>query len=239
MKKLNVIIADDEESALEVLSSLLLDTKKVNILKTISNPLTIESCIARLKTDAVFLDIQMPAYNGLDLLENLRTYRPALPVVYVSAHKKFAVEAAKLNPFSYLLKPVNRKELLATINHIIDFRGKLKKSEATNNKHIKLPIKNGMVFILPDEIISLMADGNYTIINLIKNKSYTSSYNLGKLFKKLPLGQFERINRSTVVNMNYLKEINRHEKYCMLIADNFTQKYPISSSFLASISKEK
>ena len=132
MEKLNVIIADDENDALEVLSSLLLDTKKVNILKQITDPHKIESCIASLKPDALFLDVQMPNYNGIDLLKNLRTYRPALPVIYISAHKKFAMEAAKLNAFNYLLKPVNREELLSTINQIIDYREKFKQNKEKN-----------------------------------------------------------------------------------------------------------
>jgi len=238
MQKLNVIIADDEENALEILSSLLLDTNKVNILKQITDPHKIESSIACLKPDAVFLDIQMPNYNGVDLLKNLRTYRPALPVVYVSAHKKFALEAAKLNAFNYLLKPVNREELLSTINQIIEYREKFGDHKENHNEHIKLPVKDGMIFIEPAEIVSLIAIGNYTKINLINGKSYTSSYNMGKLFEKLLLYQFERINRGTIVNASYLKEVNRHEKYCTLIAGDITEKFSVSSTFLHSIGKE-
>ena len=238
MRKINVIIADDEEDALEIFSILLLDTNKVNILKQIKDPLKIESAIASLNPDAVFLDIQMPNYDGVDLLKNLRSYRPTLPVIYVSAHKKFALEAAKLNAFSYLLKPVNREELLLTINKIIDYKKELNSRIQKNNNRIKLPVKNGLIFIEINEIVSLIAEGNYTKINLISGKSHISSYNLGKLFKNLPLYQFERINRGTVVNKTYLKEINRHEKQCTLIAGDIIEKFSVSSTFLHSIGKE-
>ena len=238
MEKLNVIIADDEENALEILSSLLLDTQKVNILKQIANPIYVESSILSLKPDAVFLDIQMPGYDGIDLLKNLRAYQPGLPVVYVSAHKKFAMEAVKLNAFSYLLKPVSREELCSTINQLFEYKKNLEKRNTKPNKQIKLPIKSGMVFLAPAEILSLMAESNYTEINLVNGKSYTSSYNLGKLHEKLPTNQFERINRSTIVNMDYLKEVNRREKYCTIIAGDIIAKYSVSSTFLYSIGKE-
>lgn len=238
MQKLNVIIADDEENALDILSNLLLDTNKVNVLKQITDPLKIESTIACLKPDAVFFDIQMPDYNGIDLLKNLRTYRPALPVVYVSAHKKFAMEAAKLNAFNYLLKPVNREELLSTINQIIDYREKFKPNKNNLTVRIKLPVKDGMTFLETHEIVSLIAEGNYTKINTLNGKPYLSSYNLGRLFEKLPLYQFERINRGTVINMSYLKEVNRREKYCTLIAGDIIEKHPVSSTFLHSIGKD-
>jgi len=128
MDKLKVIILDDEQEALEILSSLLIDTGKVEVLKMLQDPLKLESSIAGLNPDAVFTDIQMLNYNGLDILKNLREYRPALPVVYVTAHKKFALEAAKHNPFSYLLKPVNRNELNKLLTILFPFQRKKKPS---------------------------------------------------------------------------------------------------------------
>jgi len=237
VNKLNVIIADDEIDALEILSSLLLDTNKVNILKQITNPLKIESSISCLKPDAVFLDIQMPDYNGVELLENLRTYKPSLPVIFVSVHKKFALEAAKLNIFSYLLKPINRIELLETLNKLFDYYKETNELRITQNNRIKLPISNGFVFLEVDEIVSLEAEGNYTKINLIDSKFHMSSYNLGRLVTKLPMSQFQRINRGTVVNICYLKEVNRREKTCTIITNNKTEKIPVSTTFLQSIGK--
>ena len=75
MNKLKVIILDDEQEALDLLSGLLTATGKVEIIKTLQNPLNLESSIATLNPDAVFTDIQMPNYNGLEILDNLRDYR--------------------------------------------------------------------------------------------------------------------------------------------------------------------
>ena len=127
MNKLKVIILDDEQEALDILSSLLIDTGKVEIIRMLSDPLQLESSVSSINPDAVFTDIQMPKYDGLEILKNLREYRPTLPVVYVTAHKIFALEAAKHSPFSYLLKPVNRKELNDVIDRIIFYLKEINK----------------------------------------------------------------------------------------------------------------
>ncbi len=173
--KLKVIILDDEQEALDLLYGLLTATGKVEILKTLQDPLKLESSIAALNPDAVFTDIQMPNYNGLEILENIREYHPTLPVVYVSAHKKFALEAAKYNPFSYLLKPVNRKELNHTIDHIISYLNKIENDESPKKDKISLPVKDGLIYVNYDEILSLTADGNYTNIKLADGKTHLSS----------------------------------------------------------------
>jgi len=238
MNKLKVIILDDEQEALDLLSGLLTATGKVEIIKTLQDPLKLESSVATLNPDAVFTDIQMPKYNGLEILENLREYRPELPVIYVSAHKEFALEASKYSPFRYLLKPVNRRELNHTIDHIISYLDKINQEETSGNNKISLSVKNGLIYINFDEIFSLTAEGNYTKIKLTDGKGYLSSYNLGRLHDKIGNNQFVRINRQTVVNNNYLKEINKKEKYCIIKANGIEEKVKVSNTFLKSINKE-
>ncbi len=237
MNKLKVIILDDEQEALDLLSGLLTATGKVEIIKTLQNPLKLESSIASLNPDAVFTDIQMPNYNGLEILDNLRDYRPKLPVVYVSAHKKFVLEAAKYSPFGYLLKPVNRDELNYTLDHIISYLAKKETIVTEKKEKIKLPVMNGLIYVNYDEIFSLTADGNYTEIKLINNKKHVSSYNLGRLHEKLGDKQFLRINRQTVVNFDYLKEINKRKKFCIVSTEKITEQFKVSKTFLKSINK--
>ena len=237
MSKLRVIILDDEEEALDLLCGLLTATGKVDIIKMLQDPLKLESSIAALNPDAVFTDIQMPKYNGLDILKNLREYRPKLPVVYVSAHKKFALEAAKHNPFSYLLKPVNRTELNQTLDHIVDYIKSSDNEKAKVTKKIKLPIKDGLIYVHYNEIFSLSAEGNYTSIKLTNGDVHLSSYNLGRLHEQLN-HSFLRINRQTIVNSDYLKEVNRRKKYCIVKVHDIEEKLEVSNTFLKNINKE-
>ena len=237
MSKLKVIILDDEQEALDILSSLLKATEKVEIIKELQDPRKLESSIATLKPDAVFTDIQIPAYNGLEILENIRAYNPIFPVVYVTAHKKFALEASKHSPFDYLLKPVNRKELNHTIDHIISYLNKINKDEVPKNDKITLSVKDGLIYVNKNEIFSLIADGNYTNIKLTNGNEYLSAYNLGRIHEQIGNNKFVRINRQTVVNNNYLKEINKREKFCVVSAGDLVVQFDVSRTFLQNIKK--
>lgn len=237
MNKLKLILLDDDNEFLDVFSLLLNETAKVKIVKTLNCPLELESTIATLKPDAIFIDVEMPNYDGITLLKNIRKYMPLLPVVFVSAHDKFAFDAAKLNPFSYLLKPISVNELSRVIEKLNAYKSELNKDNKKTKEKITLPIKDGILYIKPIEIKTLIAEGNYSRIELTSGKIHMSSYNLGRLHDKLPEKHFVKINRSTVVNKEYLKEINRHKKYCILKIGDNEEKYPVSSTFLHNISK--
>ena len=236
MKKLNVIILDDEKAALEILSDLLIETGKILTVEKLNDPRQLESSVIKLQPDAVFLDIEMPNYTGIEILNNLRKYRAGLPVIFVTAHEKFAFEAAKNNPFSYMLKPVQLKELNEVIDRIFSYYNDQRNIQNDNEKKIKLPIKNGVLYITYKEILSLTADGNYTNIRLIDGDVYLSSYNLGRLYSQLT-EDFVRINRQTVVNSVYIKEISKRYKYCLLKINDIEEKLSISGTFLKNFNK--
>ncbi|MBU8893234.1 MAG: LytTR family DNA-binding domain-containing protein [Bacteroidales bacterium] len=234
MNKLRVLLVDDESDALDLLESLLLETQKVDIIEKISNPLNVECSIAKNKPDAIFLDIKMPDYNGLKLLENIRKYKENLPVIYVTAHNNYGVEAVKLKAFDYLVKPVNRKELKETIDNLYT---QTKIKLRTDNCKIKLPINDGYIYVRQQDIFYLKADGNYTEINLISGEKYISSYNMGRLSKRLNGTGFERINRNLIANTEYLQKINRKNKTCLLKTGSSEIELPVSATFLQNMNK--
>jgi DNA-binding NarL/FixJ family response regulator len=84
MNKLKVIILDDEHVALDCITSFLIDTGKVEIIKQLNHPLKIEAPNAVLQPDDVFSDIQMPNYDTLESIKNLEECRPELPVDYIT-----------------------------------------------------------------------------------------------------------------------------------------------------------
>lgn len=234
MKKLRALLVDDETDALDLLEKLLLETGKVEIIEKISNPLNVECSIAKNKPDAIFLDIKMPYYNGLKLLENIRKYKETLPVIYVTAHNNYGVKAVKLRAFDYLLKPVDRKELQTVIEKLLNEN---KKKNAVISDKIKLPVKNGIIYVKTSEILYLMADGNYTHIHLTSGDKYLSSYNMGRLAERFNMNSFERINRNLIVNSEYLQKINRKNKTCLLKTGNSEIELPVSATFLQNMNK--
>ncbi len=235
MEMLRVIIADDEEEAIVLLRNILLDTNTVEIVDEISSPLKIESAINKHNPDALFLDIEMPGLNGLGLLENIREYNQKLAVVFVTAFEKYITDAIKLNVFSYLMKPVDRNE----INILLHKLCYLKNSITTNKpQKLKLPVREGAVYINPHELLMLEAEGNYTRLKTIKGDEFMSSYNMGRLYEKLPKEFFFRINRSCILNGEYIYKINKVKSTCLVCFNGSELEMEVSKTFITEFNRK-
>lgn len=234
MRKLRALLADDEQDALNLLEMLLVKTGKVEVVEKISDPLEVECKIAKHKPDVVFLDMNMPVIGGLKILENIREYEKTLPVIFVTGHDDFAYDAIKHNTFDYLLKPINKKELERTVDKLYALQ---KDVEIPTTKKIKLPIKEGFIYVNHCDILYLKADGNYTHIFLTSNKEHLSPYNMGRVAKQLNGNGYERINRNLIVNSEYLYKINRNEKICTLKVNNLEVDLKVSNTFLQRMKK--
>ena len=93
---------------------------------------------------------------------------------------------------------------------------------------IKFNIRTGYVFVNPNDIIYCAADSNYTHITFTNQKQLTVSLTLSNVMESLPSSMFLRISRSTIININFLTEIKRTEKLCILFAGNKNYSFRIS-----------
>jgi two-component system LytT family response regulator len=114
---IRALVVDDEVHAREELAALLAETGKVEVLATCADAVEAIHAVRQHRPDAIFLDVQMPALSGFDLLALLD---PAeLPrIVFVTAHDEFAVRAFEENAADYLLKPVERDRLFRTVERL-------------------------------------------------------------------------------------------------------------------------
>lgn len=233
MKKLKALIADDEQDALEILTLLLEENELVEIVGQISDPLKIESSIQKLKPDVLFLDILMPGYTGLELVKNLREYNMDLSIVMVTAHQEYIAEIINLQVFYCLYKPVDRQELFQLVEKL----SKHKHMGELDDDKIKLPVKNGYVYLEHEEILMLAAEGNYTRIITIKGDEYVSSYNMGRLYKRLNVDKFFRINRGCILNSAYLRRIDKKQNLATITVNGDDQELVVSNAFITSFNK--
>ncbi len=233
MRKLKVLIADDEQDAIEILSLLLQEHELIEIVGQITDPLKIESAVQKLKPDVLFLDVVMPGYTGLELIRNLREYNMELSVVLVTAHQKYLNQVTNMQVFYCMLKPVDRLELFQLIEKLAHH----KHFDMEDQLKIKLPVKNGYIYLDNEEILKLEAEGNYTRIVTIYNDVYVSSYNMGRLYKRLNMDKFFRINRGCILNSNYLRRINKKQKTATININGEVQELLVSSSFITSFNK--
>src|SRR4051812_44393806 len=112
---MRAIIVDDERLARQELKSLLAEHKDIEVIAECANATEAKEKIALLKPDVVFLDIQMPGKNGLELAQELS---PVPELVFITAHDEFALRAFEVNALDYLLKPVQPERLAEAVKKL-------------------------------------------------------------------------------------------------------------------------
>ncbi|WCO02797.1 LytR/AlgR family response regulator transcription factor [Psychroserpens ponticola] len=113
MSKLKVLIVDDEYLALNLLSGFVKQISDLELVDSIKNPLEALQVLGAKRIDILFLDIQMPALSGVNLLKSLKN--PPV-VIFTTAYSDYALEAFDLNAVDYLLKPFSFERFLQAVN---------------------------------------------------------------------------------------------------------------------------
>lgn len=115
---IQVVLVDDEEHALDMLSILLHQMEEVAVAGTFTNPLTALDAMKHMQVDAVFLDIEMPGMNGLDLARALQANQPHIQIIFTTAYAEHAIEAFEIYSVDYLLKPIRSERLRQSIQRV-------------------------------------------------------------------------------------------------------------------------
>jgi len=219
--KIRALLVDDEYEANQLLKTLINNTGIAEVCGILTDPVDIERQISVLKPDVLFLDIQMPGISGIEVLKKIRSVNLNLHVVFVTAFDEYMLDALRLNAFDYLLKPVDRKELYETLSRIEPQVKKSNEEDKLFYGKIKIPTNSGIELLDPSQIIYLQAEGTYTHVILKDSKVIFSSFNLGRIKNEhLPANGFLQISRSYVVNVSYLKRVERHNLEIILQGDN-------------------
>ena len=220
MPKFRVLIADDELPARNKMKRLLKKIDSVELVHAAENGFDALEHIHSLKPNLVFLDIEMPGMNGLEVAENIEL--DEMPdVVFATAYSEHAIKAFELNALDYLLKPFNEERLRSAIEKVaatqstgID-KGKIAeilKSEMASE--IKTPFANKVPIPTRDryklvdytEVICIEVEER-SVRLYTKEKSYLLNHTLDTFERKLPSDQFFRVNRSCIIGVKHVKEI--------------------------------
>ena len=210
---LKTVLIDDEQNALEALEwKLNRYVEDLEIIKC-NSPLEGIEIIEKERPDLVFLDIEMPEMDGFELLKQLN-YK-GFQLIFTTAHDEFALKAIKVSAIDYLLKPVDKDELITAIEKV-----KVSKKESKledkleslftniNTKGDKINISaDGKVYLLEkDDVIMLKSDKSYTTVFLKDDRSILVSKTLKEVEKKFNFQQFFRVHNSYLINVNHVKE---------------------------------
>ncbi len=211
---LKIVIVDDEQDALEALEWKLNRYIEDVDITLCSSPVESIKIIDELEPDIVFLDIQMPEMDGFTLLENLTNRKFSL--IFTTAHDEFALKAIKVSAIDYLLKPVDKDELIEAVDKIVDQRkdslledklqALLGNIDQTSSEKINIAA-DGKVYILDKEdVIMLKSDKSYTTIFLTNEQQIVVSKTLKEVEKKFQFSNFFRVHNSYLINLNHVKE---------------------------------
>lgn len=156
------------------------------------------------KYELVFLDIEMPAMNGIDLARALRVKSDTLEIVFLTGHIEYALEGYEVNALRYLTKPVNPQKLQEVISFIT--------KKESNKKCIWIKNKDYEEKVLLSDIIYMEAQ-NQNVEICTRNGTYVHRYNLGDYEKELENEGFCRIHRGYIVALGSIKSIKSREIY--------------------------
>ena len=210
---LKTVLVDDEINALEALEwKLNRYVKDLQITKC-NSPVKAIEIIEKEKPDLVFLDIDMPEMDGFSMLKQLSNIN--FDLIFTTAHDEFALKAIKVSAIDYLLKPVDKDELITAVEKVRESRKDNALEDKLhllfnniNGKNDKISIAaDGKIYLLDkDDVIMLKSDKSYTTIFMVNDKKIVVSKTLKEVEKKFEYSEFFRVHNSYLINVNHVKE---------------------------------
>ena len=229
---IRVLIVDDEPLARERLRTFLQDEPEVSLVGECATGKEAVAAIRKKKPHLVFLDVQMPELNGFGVLEQLGPEH-CPPVIFVTAHDRFACRAFEVHAIDYLLKPFDRSRFRTALGRALR---RIQAPPAGQSQQManllaevrpgalsdRLAVKSGgrVLLIKLEEIDYIEAASNYVEIH-VGRESHLLRETMTKLEERLPSDRFLRISRSTIVHIDRIKELQPlfHGEYSVILRD--------------------
>lgn len=231
-KILTCWIVDDEPLALSLLESYIQDTPGLELTGKYNNPALAMQDLVSKKVDLIFLDIQMPHVNGMELAHLVP---PETKIVFITAFKEYALEGYRVNAFDYLLKPVSFEEFQATCKKAQSWF----EAVAKNAPVRKMGTEADAIFVKSDQRIIPIPFKDILYIEGLKDyiKIYTQNQSrpfvtlesMKNMEKMLPTHLFIRVHRSFIVQKNKIESLNRNR---LTVAD---REIPIGRTYKQKI----
>ena len=232
--RIRVLLVDDEPLARERLRKLLENEAEVELVGECADGASALAAIRREMPDLVFLDVQMPELDGFGVLSQLDPERrPA--VIFVTAHDQFALKAFDVHAIDYLLKPLDKDRLKTALRRATDTLRQHQTGDLTarltalladvrpaaKSAHLeRIAVKSSgrVVFVKVEEIDWVEAADNYVSLH-VGGEQHLHRETMSSLEAQLDPGKFMRISRSTIVNVDRIKELQPlfHGEYTVIL----------------------
>jgi two-component system LytT family response regulator len=215
---IHTVLADDEVLARQKLRQLLRNEPEIDIVGEGANAIETIDLVRATKPQLLFLDIQMPGMDGFDIATELCSGQLAPPphIIFTTAHDQYALRAFEIHAMDYLLKPFTqerlssaveraRKEILVADQHATG-SGAQTRNENHYTTRIVFKSRGRIVFLPVSDIRWITAEENYVRIST-QNETHLLRETMARLEEKLDPDMFLRVHRSSIVNLQHVKEV--------------------------------
>ena len=205
---MRVLIADDEAPARQFLRRLLTSHNDIEIVGEAEDGTEVIRLVATAKPDVLFLDIQMPGGNGLEVAAGLMEHRPA--IVFCTAYEQHAIEAFELEAVDYLLKPVSRSRLAQALDRIRRIDPAQPVPRAHERLSRFLARRGGHLVVIPASKAAYFesVDGLTKIVT-VRQGSLLDGFAATSAGQAAPEAQrFFRVSRNALINLNEVAEVH-------------------------------
>lgn len=232
MCKIRCIVVDDEPLAVEMLAAFIRKTPSLELTATFTDPVLALSAIGEEKPDLVFLDIQMPDLNGLELS---RLLPQDTRVIFTTAFRQYAFESYEVEALDYLLKPIRYQKFIESVSKAerwMEIRQASIRPER-NRRFAFIKTDGEYRNIDFDQILYVEGMKDYVLIHLeSETEPIVTHMTMKAIEEKLPSDMFMRVHRSYIVALDKITAIDSCED---ILIDRIS--VPVSDSYRKDIER--
>jgi two-component system LytT family response regulator len=243
-RRLSAFVVDDEAPARRKIIRFLKQDPEVSLAGEASNGRDAIPAIRQARPDLLFLDVQMPGIDGFEVVRALES-GPVPRIVFVTAHDEYAIQALEVHAFGYLLKPFDQArfarvladakqhlardgagEAAAQLSRLLDEVARRRRQPAK----LLVKQKDRAFFLALEKIDWAQSERNYLALH-VGNQTYTVRGTLDSLEERLQGSQFLRLNQSSLVRLDFIRELQSwyHGEYRVILnsgqALTWTRRY--------------
>ncbi|HWW41465.1 LytTR family DNA-binding domain-containing protein [Pedobacter sp.] len=206
---MNCILIDDETPALKLLEDNVKQIPFLNIVACCKNPVQLLDLLRVHQVDLVFLDIQMPGINGLELLASIK--HPPM-VIMVTAYPEYALDGFNLDVVDYLVKPVPFSRFLKAVqkaNELYEIRQPKARYVQPENDDIFVNANYSLVKVRMQDITYIEGLKDYVRINLAEGNPVITRMSLKMLEERLKAAKYMRVHKSFMIALDKIESIQK------------------------------
>ena len=212
---LSCIIVDDEPLAVKLLESFVAKTPELQLLASFTDSVEAINAVKEQKPDLLFLDIQMPDLNGMELAHMIP---PTTRVIFTTAFKEYAFESYEVSALDFLLKPIRYNKFLAAVEKAKQWYEREPSADDAKSTSLFIRVDGELRNVTIDNITYVSGMKDYVMFYLDgESKPLITHLTMKAVEAMLPTNRFLRVHRSYIIAVDKIKKIDRND--CIYIGE--------------------